>query len=162
MSKVILEMDEDNLGEIEANLKVIQDLIEKAKQPEKWEGPKGEWIVEGDGNVVRYDRHGGVVPRYMKTGHCGETKEQAEYIRDQLTHYARMLHAWREVVGDWRPDWSDDSLDKIYAWVDHRNNQFCTSTVGGVSYAHGFYFETEEQAHQFIEMVGDRIKELGQ
>ena len=131
-------------------------LIEKGHGKPKWEGPKGDWYIGGDGDTWLVGSTSGT---YQKTGHCAKTKKQAEYIRDQLTHYAWMIHAWLEVVGDWRPDWKDGGQAKC-ACFNAEGEPRTDYTISWQS-AHGFYFPTETQAKQWQEMVGERIVELG-
>ena len=150
-----LTVDLDNLKSEERDQ--LLALVKKSQKP-KWAGPKGDWVIQGNGKVYNLNPTDLLGGTYQQAGHCGETEEQAKYIRDQLTHYAWMLHAWLEVVGDWRPNW-DDTASKYYIYyysggfgVNHRKSS---------REPHGFYFPTKQQANQWAEMVGERIKELG-
>lgn len=150
MKPVTVNMD--NLTDPEREQ--LMALMEKANKT-KWAGPSGDWNILGDGDV-RNDLVGRLLlHRYHATGHCGETEKQAEFIRDQLTNYAWMLHAWLEVVGDWRPDIHDKNQTKYVYAVDEKSARGATTTF---KEPHLFYFQTKEDCLRWVDMVGDKIK----
>ena len=137
-------------------------LVEKGNK-KKWEGLEPNYVIGGRG--ILYSKQNvdpTLISDYKKIGFVAGTEKNAKYMLEQLSHYAWMLQAWLEIVGDWRPDWEDSSQNKFAVYYSCNKNRLYVENWNTIKDLHGFYFQTHEQAQKFIEMVGDRIKELGQ
>lgn len=124
-----------------------------------WEPSGGEWLVNGEGKVFRAEKNSDF--DYIVNGMRFETQEQAEYAAKQYKIYHWMFKAWLEVVGDWRPDWTDVNQTKYHMYWDHRDSKFFVDNWTRVQESSGFHFPTEAQAQKWAGMVGHLIKELG-
>jgi hypothetical protein len=138
----------ENLNDEER--KSLMALVEKGNK-KKW-GPEGQLCILGNGDITTMDN----TPSYEINGMCGKTKDHAEYIRDNVFNYAWMIHAWLEVVGDWRPDWGNGNQHK---WSADRfeERDIYAHAYSSVKSPGRLYFPSEEACDQWLEMIGDRL-----
>jgi hypothetical protein len=148
MNEITVNME--NLNDEER--KALMALVEKGNK-KKWE-PSGTCIIMGNGDVNDRVTTWPRLDDYIKNGMCGKTKEQAEYIRDNVFNYAWMIHAWLEVVGDWRPDCDRGQKEGVF--YCSRHSMKAVKIWSGMGYP-GFYFPSKESCEQWLEMIGDRL-----
>ena len=127
----------------------LDDLEEKHKA-EKWEPRDGSFYVRPEGVYYGYPTE-----EHQCYGTKFQTGAQAEEGYKNFRAYHRCYQAWLEIVGDWRPDWSDDSQKKYYSY--HNGCFLVNHFTYLVRYAASHYFKTPEQTKKFIGMVEEDL-----
>jgi hypothetical protein len=88
----------------------------------QWEPQGGEWHLSGCGEVIEFNR---MNLDYTSFGHNYPTKEQAEWARDQMRRFNRLLayvaeHDVDENGVQWMPDWEDITQEKCTTEYNHK------------------------------------------
>ena len=120
------------------------------------------WYLDDYASVTSYQYNNTAVDRvFYESGLLFDTKEEAEQFKREQT-LIKKIKCWaKEQQGDWKPDWSDESLKyDIYCHygIDKELK------ISDVYYINDIkklpYFKSEEIALACIDEFGDEILEV--
>ena len=151
--KETLLQAEKNISEVKEKITKIENELKKS-QSGIWKPYQQGWYIDG-GDCIEYTKN-----NQVNLPNCFVSKEIAELRYKQRQAEDELFNIWEHLVGEWRPDWSNeeekkycfrtsDSSDKNM-WVD-----YYIRIIDRPVYR---YFPTEELAMKQYEMASDHAK----
>lgn len=117
-------MQEQNMNNLTPEEQAqLKSLMKKMCKPKPWEPKGGEYSIFENGTIAE-----SISTRNSKSfGAEYQTKEQAEWARDQMRSFNRQLAWLAENDDGWKLDTAHRAQQKYYVYFDTAENQFSPS-----------------------------------
>lgn len=148
---------------IEQKLNKIEQELAEVKQEMKKE--KEEWIPKNKETYWFYDKD----REEPKTTYWSNTKTDNTRLKNKVIfkteeeakRYADYQKAKEEYSYEFsKEEWGDDNLRKYFVYYNYRDKEVFTDYANKWKYLGVIYFQTKEQAQEFIDKYKDEILEF--
>jgi hypothetical protein len=146
LEDTILRASKD-IAEAKAKLEQLKD---QEQQNETWKPYKQGFYIGSSGRIESIDEND------SNPHNCFRTLDSAQHRQKQREAEDELFNIWECLVGDWRPNWSENNRKWFSLFDQGRISIGCNSRV---PYHQSYrYFPTEELAMKQYEMSSDHAK----
>ena len=132
---------QNKIKQLERELNELKESLSRSKEPDRWKG-----------YTIGYHRPwNNAKHSYFRTQALGELREKQREAEDEL------FNIWEHLVGNWRPDWSDNKNLK-YCVEYHRGNIKVNANISVSDRSLYRFFPTEELARRQYELASDHTR----